>query len=446
MNLTARLPHALTPPAQPAPGTPAPQPPVSTRNHQASNQQGALKLSLADCLRMARERNFDVRLARQAVVQAETEITRARAALLPFIGAEASYTRLDEAPSFAMGPQTVPFVSTNIQKEGVVVRQALFMGGRLRAARKAAQLAHAAEAQQQRTVEKDIAYQVTRAYRIVEVAEAFQKVAAEAVKLLRAHEHDVALLVKEGENPQLDLLRVRTELADARKELNGANNAVDLAYSALKNLLAIDLDQPLSLTEPLGHPPRPAGELAALTQTALSRRPELAALKSRIAAAEQGVKAAKGEYLPSIAAEARYEYMKGDYRDLEGGAHWTVALAAQVPIWNWRETASKVSKAASQLTQARLAYQKAADAIRLQVRQAYLDVDKAEKNIEAAESALGTAREAYRQARARYRAGEGTNTEVLDARTALTRAEANYTQALSDYNVALAALERAIGS
>jgi outer membrane protein len=149
--------------------------------------------------------------------------------------------------------------------------------------------------------------------------------------------------------------------------------------------------------------------------------------------------------LPTIALEGRYEYMEGDFRDLEGGDHWTIGVGAQLPLWNWGETAAKVREARSQLDQVKIQRDKTANLIRLEVRQAFLDLGKAEKNIDAAESVLKTAKEAYRQAKARYRAGEGTNTDVLDARMALSRAEANHTQALFDYNVALAALHRAVG-
>ncbi len=138
--------------------------------------------------------------------------------------------------------------------------------------------------------------------------------------------------------------------------------------------------------------------------------------------------------------------MKGDFRDLEGGDHWTVGIGAQVPLWNWKKTAAGVRKARSRLEQAKIQLKKTKDHIRLQVRKAFLDLGKAQKNITAAETALETGREAYRLARASYQAGAGTNTDVLDARTALSRAEANHAQALFEYNVALAALRRAVGT
>jgi outer membrane protein len=408
-------------------------------------KDGNIHLSLSDCLKIALQHNYDIRLTREALTQADTKITQARSAMLPFLGAEASYTRLDEELSFAMGPQSLTFMDRDQYKAGLVIRQPIFTGGRLNAARKASQYSRDAQVQGNRALEEEVVFQVTRAYRTAQLAEAFQDVAVEAVELLKAHEHDVAILVEKGANPEIDLLRTRTELANARKELNGADNAVDLAYSALKNLLSMPLEESVRLTEALVRSPGPGADLSSLTELALSQRPELSAMDSKMAAAEQALKAARGEYLPTIALEGRYEYMEGDFRDLEGGDHWTIGVGAQLPLWNWGETAAKVREAKSQLVQVRIQRDKTTDRIRLEVRKAFLDLGKAEKNIEAAESALNTAKEAYRLARASYRAGEGTNTDVLDVRTALSRAEANHTQALFDYNVALAALHRAVG-
>lgn len=137
--------------------------------------------------------------------------------------------------------------------------------------------------------------------------------------------------------------------------------------------------------------------------------------------------------------------MKGDIRDLTGGLHWTLGVNVEMPLWNWGETRAKVKKAESEAEQAAIQLRKTEDAIRLEVRQAFLDLEKAQKDIEAARAALTTALESFRLARASYRAGEGTNTEVLDASTALSRARANHAQALFDYDVALAALRRATG-
>lgn len=412
---------------------------------EANEKDGQLHLSLNHCVQLALDRNPDVQLAAERVTEADTENRQARAAMLPVLSAEGTYTRLDEDLSFAMGSQSLTFMESNIYKAGFVIRQPVFMGGRINAARKATEYFREARASEKRDVEDEIVFQVTCAYWAAQIAVSVHKVAAEAVVLLDAHERDVGALVEQGEVAELDLLRTRTERANAQKQLNAASNAADLAQSVLKNLLSIDLKQPVLLTDHLQKQFRPDGNLSVLTRQALEQRNELRTLDSHIAAASQVLKAAKGEYAPSVAIEGRYEYIEGDVRDLEGGEHWTIGVGAELPIWNWGQTGAKVRQATSQLAQVATLREKTANGICLQVRKAFLDMGTAGKNIEAAEMALGTAKEAYRQARVGYQAGEGTNTDVLDARTARSRAETNYSHALFAHNVALAALRRATG-
>jgi outer membrane protein len=416
----------------------------SSAHRTPGNEEGQ-RLTLDGAIRIALEQNRDIQLAREALIQAEMDIREARSAMLPSLGAEATYVLLDEELAFELGPQTLTFMNRDIYKAGIVVRQPIFVGGRLHAAHNAANDLRDAQAENRRQVEQEIVFQVKRAYRMAQVAAIFQKVATEGVDLLEAHEHDVGILVREGAISELDLLRTRTELANAHRQLNAAEHAVDLALSGLKNLLVIGLENAVVLVEPLERPARPPGTLSTLTELALSQRPELLSLKAQKAAAEKGLKAAKGEYLPGIAVEGRYEYIQGDVRDLDGDFHWTVGVGAKVPLWNWGRTAARVKKARSQLEQTRVQLQRTEDLSRLEVRKASLDLDEAEKNITAAAAGLDAAEEAYRLARVSYQAGEGTNTEVLDSRTGLTRAQANLAQALFEYNLALAALQRAIG-
>ena len=409
-------------------------------------QEGHIYLSLQDCKLMVVNRNFDVRLAGESLNQAKADIAKAHAALFPSLQLEASYSRLDEELGLSLGPQSFVFMDKDIYKAGLVVRHPLYTGGRLTAAYQAARFLRDAQARSEEAVRNTIIFQVIRAYHTIQLAESFRNVAQEAFGMLQRHEHDVAILVEKGANPKIDLLRTQTELANAKKRLNGTEKGVDLARSVLKNFLDINFSQTLVLIDMLEQSTGQDDDLTSLTQRAMAARSELLAINAQMEAARRQIKAAKGEYLPSVALEGRYEYLEGDTRDMEGGDHWTVGVGAELPIWNWGEIAAKVRKAESQLVRIKLEREKTADFIRLEVREAYLEIKKAEKNIEAAEAGRTAAREAYRLSRAMYRAGAGTNTEVLDARTGLSRAEADYTQALFDYNVALANLERAVGT
>ena len=408
-------------------------------------QNGKLYLALTDCIDIALERNLDIHLIEESLAQADADITRAWSAMLPSISAEANYTQIDEKLALGIGPVSMTFMDKDIYKAGILLRQPLFAGGRLHAARKATRNLRDARIEDKKNIEEEIVFQVTRVYRTAQVAEAFQNVAIEAVELLEKHEHDVSILVREGANPEVDLLRTKTDLANARKNLNASANAFDLALSGLKNLLVIGLEEPVFLARELGHPPKPTGDLSMFTSLAIKNRPELSSLRYQIAAAEQGLKAAKGEYFPTVALEGRYDYIQGDTREMDGDYHWTFGIGARVPLWNWGGTRANVIKAKSRFNQIKIKYKKVEEQICLEARKAFLNLGNAEKNIAVSEAALKTSSEAYRMEKARYQAGEGTNTNVLYAQTALSRAEANHVQVLFEYNVALAALDRAMG-
>ena len=87
----------------------------------------------------------------------------------------------------------------------------------------------------------------------------------------------------------------------------------------------------------------------------------------------------------------------------------------------------------------------AEDAVKLEVKKAYLALMVAQRNIETARESLKQAKENYRITNLQYQQQITTSTEVLDARTLLTQAETNYFGALYGYNTALAELTRAMG-
>mgnify|MGYP002685316721 CR=1 FL=1 len=64
---------------------------------------------------------------------------------------------------------------------------------------------------------------------------------------------------------------------------------------------------------------------------ALESRPEIAALRKALEAAEQQVKAAKGQYLPTVGLQA--EYSNTDEGGLATPDGWTFGLGAQYDIY-----------------------------------------------------------------------------------------------------------------
>lgn len=70
-----------------------------------ANRQEARRLTIEDCLRLALQQNHAVLLSRPAIVQAEADVVGAFSATRPFLGNDTTYSRLDKALSFSLGPE-----------------------------------------------------------------------------------------------------------------------------------------------------------------------------------------------------------------------------------------------------------------------------------------------------------------------------------------------------
>jgi len=84
--------------------------------------------------------------------------------------------------------------------------------------------------------------------------------------------------------------------------------------------------------------------------------------------------------------------------------------------------------------------------VRLEVKQAVLNLSQAKESLLSQEKNVEQAQETVRIAELNYSEGLATNLDVSTTQVALSQAKTNYAQALFDYALALAQLERAMGS
>jgi len=412
-------------------------------------------LTLEDSVALALERNPEVLIAGDRLAASEAMMREARGAFLPSAYAEASYMRIDEAPTvsiedipFDLGPGMDSFElsPTESYEAGFRAEQVLFAGGRILGTYRAAQAGRTAAARNLDAARNRLAYQVKKAYYTVLLTRRLRDVARHAATLLDAHLQDVTRYLEVGIVARVDLLRTEVEKADADQQLNRSQNAVDLAESAFNNLLNRSLDTDVEIEDVLAYEPV-AMTLEDATSTGLTDRPELAAAAEMVSAADRRLSVARGEYLPTVALSGTYSWNKGTQLEIQGEDwHWTVGVTGRLTLWDGAAREARVSQAKAEQRRAVNELEKTRNAVSLEVREAYLQIRDAEKNVAVAAKAVTSAEESYRISKLRYETGAGTNTDVLDAHTALARAEGNHYQALYDYDVAVARLRYAMGS
>lgn len=287
-----------------------------------------------------------------------------------------------------------------------------------------------------------VMFQVVQAYQAVLYAQRQAAVAQHQQQTADALLQDAQTRVHAGLAVDSDLLAAQVNDSARKQEAISAEGNLQTAWAELAAAMgALNATQP-SL-EPLRARSYPAEDLAADIAAALKTRPDLKALARQNAAARQAVKAARGDFFPTLSAYGNLETDRPSFAGA-GGNNWVAGAQLSLDILPLGKRAH--------LAQARAAQEKAAAeqraqelAIRLAVSRAYAAQQSAQQSLATSQAAMRQATESLRILRNRYNAGLATMTDLLRGEDALRQSETNYWQAVYGNTVAYASLLYATG-
>ncbi len=408
--------------------------------------KGKLGLRAAQLLAVGNNKQLLAILKEKEV--AEGKITEAWADALPNLRLEATYSRLDEVPSFSAGPAKVTVGDENNYSLALTLAQPIFRGGAIGAGIRAAKIYSLLADEQVRGVLQQVLYEARKAYYDVLLARELVEVSEEDLARVRRHLADVEKKQRAGTATDFDVLRARVEVSNVEAELIERRNAFHLAKTALLKTLGVSQKSQVELSDHLVYRPEEV-ELAAAVEKALRDRPELRQGELSVRLRREALVAARSGWWPSIDAFVTENYAYPDphsMTNLEWGDAWTAGLKASWAIFDAGRTAGRVRQEKARLEEERLKLLEAEEFVLLDVQQAILNIQDAEQFVRSQSANLERAREGLRLAEAGYRQGVTTEVEVLDARQALSRTQALYYQALHKHMLARLMLERATGA
>jgi outer membrane protein TolC len=275
-------------------------------------------------------------------------------------------------------------------------------------------------------------------------------VLAESLAAYEAHLADARNRLEAGLAARNEVLAVQVERDRAELARLQAANAAQVAEADLRRLVGVPATTRIEPEEPLASAAGPAaGDLEALVEDALARRPERAALRQRVEAGDQRVRADRAARRPQVSLAGGVDYANPNRRILPPSAEWDDSWDLTVSV-SWSVFDGGRSGAAARRSAARAdALRRRAEdldrRIRLQVTQRHLDLGTARAAAEVAARNLEAARENSRVASDRHKAGVIPSAERLDAEVLLLRAGLDHTEALARLRTAQAALDRAVG-
>jgi len=410
-----------------------------------------LQLDAATSVAMALKQNAQIAISDEDLSQAEAKVGQAQSLRKPQVTSQVGVTYIDGIEAIGTSSPLLESLigigdlqpDKTIARGTVSVEQVLYAGGQIAAGIRASQYLAQSASWKREVTRAQVALETTQAYQDAVMTQALIEVAHDSIGAFERHREDAQHAVDVGFASRIVLLRADTELQARQADVVSAETAHRIALLNLKRLIGAPEAQPVVLSgESIWNPD--STTLDALIAQAQAQRAELRALDSGIAAAEQNVRAKRGEYRPRAAASAQWQESVGSGTLQPDGFSAQAGLEWQIYAGGKRK--HTVAEAQSQLRSIQKQREDVARLVELDVRQAQLRVSEAIEKIRRDKGTLTLAEEGLRLAQVRFREGVGTQTEVLDASLARSQAQTKIVQALRDHAVAVAALQKAAGT
>lgn len=385
---------------------------------------------------------------------AGADVRAAEAERRPVVDVAAGYMRHSNVPEVDVplpggGVRTLfPNLPNNWTSQ-VSLELPFYTGGRTRGLFDAADRGRAAARFDMATGRADVVLETRAAYWRLVTARETERVLREGLASYESHLNDARNRRELGLAATNEVLAVQVERDRAELGRLRAAGEVAIAAADLARLLDLPSGTAVEPLEPLDGPAEIALDREALVERALRTRPARAALRSRVEAAEAGVRVERSGLRPQAAVSAEYDFARPNREILPPEDRWDdtwhVGVAVSFHVYDGGRIAARVERAAAE---ARALHHELVDLdrqIRLQVLARSQDVETAAASIAVARSNLEAAAENRRVAADRYREGVSPSSELLDAETLLLRAGLDVADALARLQVARAALDRAVG-
>lgn len=415
-------------------------------------------LTLEQAISMAASDNPQVAGSRAGAQEAKADVASARASLFPKFGASETFTESND-PVFAFGARlrqgrftANDFSPSFLNSPGPTSDYAsaagatwtIFDSARTTHQIKSARSLLTSSEQQEQATEQAVAFATIRAYYRALLADSETTATSAAVQRAQAFAKQAHDRVDTGMALVADGMQADVEVASREEDRAQAGANVQIAYAELAGVLG-DPSKHFTLVEPTGTPPALAQELSSLERMAVAKRPDLAALRSRINGTAEQMRAAHASFGPQVSTFGDVQ-ADNPHPFNGGGTNWTVGAKIELQVFDGGTRRAAIAKASAQSQSALAAYKQAETGAVLDVQRAYYARQTAERQYQITRDMLAKTQEALHTAQDRYNAGLVTVSDVLRQQEDLRNMEIARTQSLHQWWIADAQLRLATGA
>ncbi len=412
-------------------------------------------VSLTEAIAIALENNPETNIAVARIRKAEAMVAEAEAAFWPRLGMYTNYTR-GNAPSVALfktidqrrlEPGTDFNRPGNFDnyETGINADINIFNGGRDRLNMEISRIGLEISRLDRQVVKNDLTAAVIKSYFDIMAARDYITIAEKSVDTVSEQLRVMRIRYENGSVLKSDFLSLKVRFAQAEEELVRSRNQLAVTKGIFAVIMGIDPLMEINLKQEPCRPAEVPPDYIDAVSLAIEKRPELTKLRKQLIQARIALDLTWSDYLPTLDAGARYYFDDADLKYDEDRNNWTIAVMLNWELFSGFSASAAKKKSHAAIVELLHANRKLIQAIKLDVKTAYLRRDESESRMKSAKSASVMAAESFNLVRQQFDGGSATITRYLEAELAWNRAGLNETTAYYDWAKAQADIKRSIG-
>lgn len=419
------------------------------------NAQNIKQWTLQECISYAQLHNVEVKLAELSANTTQVELSKAKWAYAPEVYLSDGYTF---SSGRVLDQTTYQFVENqyvNGNNTSVGASMTLFSGMVNMHTLKRTKLDLRSSTLNIDKARNDIRLNVTAYYLEILCAQENIRNAEQMVNTLLIQEKKTEKLVQAKKVTSVDLLQIRSELANANNDLLSAHNICDIAKLNMCQLLEIpDYKDFNTVTPPQEEMSNSISGLSPdKVLEAAQSLPELEVARSAINIARSNLSISRSAYYPNISlslgygssySDARYKALQnpdGTYRyeaypffqQYTDNANAFISIGINIPIFRKLEIRNNVKLSKFAILQSNYNLLKIEKQINKQVQQAFIDSNTAWEKYLSSQQYVASANEAARQVELKYELGSATVVEYNTVLNTLVQAKTQLLKAKYEY-------------
>ncbi len=398
---------------------------------------------LQELIRQALANNYDLRVAAQRVLEAQSQIRITRAAEFPTISAGGSGVGADLPANSGVdfGSNPLAFGSINLSASWTPDFWGLY-----RKQTEAARDQLLAQTWAQRAVRMTLVGQVATSYFTLRSLDDQLEVAKQTLKARQDSVDLTNKLEKGGAAPLSDVRQAEQLLYTASAQVPQLEQQIQQQENAMIVLLG-KVPGPVAHTDPAALAPIPQDLPVGIPSQLLERRPDIQEAEAQLKAANAQVGVAKSQFFPQLSISASAGFGGNSFASLVDPASRTIYGLGSLaqPIFEGGKLRGQYELSKQQKEEMILDYQKTILTAFRDVSNALIAVNKQHATRGEQQKLVDAAQDAARLARIRYQAGSTSYLEVLTTDTNLFNARLSLINAQQSEALSLVQLYQALG-